>query len=118
MSTATGEGEESQANTDGLCARPQQERVAALTPCRLTARVRCLSVAQVMVEVRDARLPLSCRHPAFDGWAAQGNRTTLLVYTHADLLSDDEVHTSRAAPNPPVPPPSARCSRSDKRRDF
>lgn len=46
---------------------------------------------QVMVEVRDARLPLSCRHPAFDGWAAKGGRTTLLVYTHADLLSVDEV---------------------------
>jgi ribosome biogenesis GTPase A len=66
----------------------------------------CGPVAQVIVEVRDARLPLSCRHPAFDGWAAQGNRTTLLVYTHADLLSDDEVHLLRSS-QPVLPPQSS-----------
>ena len=55
-----------------------------------------------MVEVRDARLPITSRHPLFNNWVREAAGTTIVVYTHADLLSCAEIAavSSFKCPNP------------------
>lgn len=60
-----------------------------------------------MVEVRDARLPLSSRHPLFQGWARAGGGTSVVVFTHAERLTPAELaatcrHAEDSSPAPPA----------------
>ncbi|CAH2071890.1 unnamed protein product [Thlaspi arvense] len=47
-----------------------------------------LKLMDVVIEVRDARIPLSTTHPKMDAWL--GNRKRILVLNREDMISNDD----------------------------
>ncbi|KAA8499227.1 Mitochondrial GTPase 1 [Porphyridium purpureum] len=62
-----------------------------LSPFETVRVVEELKSVKVLIEVRDARIPRCSAHPLFERWVQRMKLERVVVYTHADLLSDRDL---------------------------
>ncbi|KAJ8908941.1 hypothetical protein NDN08_005641 [Rhodosorus marinus] len=63
-------------------------------PMKKTMReIRDMNLIEVMIEIRDMRLPKTGTHPLFRVWRREKNFQTVVVYTHVENFSMEERET-------------------------